>query len=410
MPAAAARIAIGTLTVISLVAAASPDEPAKHTRVDTLLQQRTHDARLGHDVSLIVIDAATGAVLSSHAPDRPMQVASNMKIVTATNAIATMGPSTRFATRVLQGATPGDVILQGAGDALLTRRDLQALAERTATRLRQGARFVVHVDGSLFPRPSRARGWVSGYLGNSVGLTQALAIRGDRSTHPSRNAANAFAATLRSLGFRVRVGANQDAAADAAVLARVRGHTVAEAVAYMLRESESGIAEVLFRQVAIASGRPPTWEGSRRAAMETLRTLGVDPAGMVLIDGSGLSRDNRVTPRFLVDVLRVVRVTQSDRFEAIFRRPALPIAGRTGTLATAYGRYDSAPSRCAAGDVQAKTGTILSTIALSGVARTVFGGTRIFSIVVNRRPLRFSALSTRQAVDGLAATITGCWR
>jgi D-alanyl-D-alanine carboxypeptidase/D-alanyl-D-alanine-endopeptidase (penicillin-binding protein 4) len=391
-------------------AATASEVPTRRAHVDTLLQSRLHDARLGHDVAMIVIDAATGAIVSSHAANRPMQAASNMKIVTATNALATMGPDTRFHTRVLAGATPRDMILQGAGDALLSRSNIEDLAVRTAARVRRGASVVVHVDGNLFARPSRAAGWVSGYLGSSVGLTQALALRGDRSDHPSRTAVEVFTARLRSLGIHARVGANADAAPDAAVLARTRGHTVSDAIAVMLRESDSGIAEVLFRQVAIASGRPPTWRGCRRAAMDSLRALGVDPAGMILIDGSGLSRDDRVTPRFLADVLRLTRVTERARFAAMFRASAMPTAGRTGTLTRAYGRYSSGPSRCAAGYVQAKTGTILSTIALSGIAKTLDGGRRIFSIIVNRRPLGYSALSTRQAVDGLAATITGCWR
>jgi D-alanyl-D-alanine carboxypeptidase len=60
--------------------------------------------------------------------------------------------------------------------------------------------------------------------------------------------------------------------------------------------------------------------------------------------------------------------------------------------------------------VQAKTGTILGTIALSGVAKAGKPGQRIFSVIVNHRPARYSALDTRRAVDGLAATIVGCWR
>jgi D-alanyl-D-alanine carboxypeptidase/D-alanyl-D-alanine-endopeptidase (penicillin-binding protein 4) len=178
----------------------------------------------------------------------------------------------------------------------------------------------------------------------------------------------------------------------------------------MLRESDSGIAEVLFRQVAIAASRPPTWAGSSRAAMETFRRLGLNPDRMTLVDGSGLSRDDRLTRRYLAELLQVVHASQVPRFAAMFARDALPTAGRTGTLTPAYGRYSSSPSRCATGKVQAKTGTILSTIALSGIARTPDGRRRIFSILVNQRPSRYSALATRQAVDGLAATITGCWR
>jgi D-alanyl-D-alanine carboxypeptidase len=66
-------------------------------------------------------------------------------------------------------------------------------------------------------------------------------------------------------------------------------------------------------------------------------------------------------------------------------------------------------ARCARGDVHAKTGSLFDTIALSGVADTEAGDERIFSILVNHRPQQYSALSARQVLDGLTATITGCW-
>jgi D-alanyl-D-alanine carboxypeptidase/D-alanyl-D-alanine-endopeptidase (penicillin-binding protein 4) len=388
---------------------AATGDPESRSRIDSLLHSRLHDPRLGHNVAFLVIDAATGAVISKQAPGRQMRAASNMKLVTATTALATMGPHRRFQIRVLAGSQTNDIVLQGGGDPLLSRGDLDRLAARTARHLHKGARVVVHVDDGLFPKPTRAHGWVDEYLGNSVGMVQALAIQGDRSMHPSRNAAEAFAVRLRALGIKATVGPNKDAAPDAVVLASFRGHSVAAAIAMMLRNSDSSIAEVLFRQVAITAGRPANWEGSRRAAMEALRGLGLNPAALVLVDGSGLSRDDRLTPSFLTRLLALVRVKERQRFAAIFAPNALPTAGRTGTLARSYGRYSTSPSNCAVGDVRAKTGTIRGTIALSGVAHTRSGQLRIFSIIVNDRPGGYSALSTRRAVDGLVATITGCW-
>lgn len=399
---------LACLVASAIPAGAAPD--GKGPRIDHVLQHRLHDPRLGSDFAMIVIDADTGAVLSSHSANKPMHTASNMKIVTAVDALAAMGPDTRFATRVVAGATPSDVILQGAGDPLLSGHDLRLLAARTAKQLAHSVRAVVHVDGDLFAPPSKGPGWKPNYLGYQVAAVQALARRGDHSAHPSLNAVNEFASALRTHGVSVKVGRNQDAAPDAAVLARVKGHSVADAVAVMLSESESNVAEVLFRQVALATGHKASWAGGRRAAVETLTSLGLRPKGMVFADGSGLSRDVRLTPRFLVSVLRVAKVTQRDRFRAMFQRSAMPVAGETGTLTPRYGRYDTSPSRCARGDVQAKTGTLVDTIALSGVAKTVFGGRRLFSFIVNERPTRYPPLSTRRALDGLAATVTGCWR
>ena len=112
----------------------------------------------------------------------------------------------------------------------------------------------------------------------------------------------------------------------------------------------------------------------------------------------------------MVDLLRAVTELQGPRFAALFKPSSLPIAGRTGTLDTSYGRYDTSPSRCAAGRVQAKTGTLYDVIALSGVAKSVGGRQLLFSMMVNSRPTGYSKLATRRALDGLAATVTGCWR
>ena len=93
----------------------------------------------------------------------------------------------------------------------------------------------------------------------------------------------------------------------------------------------------------------------------------------------------------------------------MFEPDAMPVSGVSGTLDDRYGRFVTRQSRCAQGDVQAKTGTLFDTIGLSGVATTVGRTGALFAILVNDRPQRYSALSTRQAVDGLTATITGCW-
>ena len=94
----------------------------------------------------------------------------------------------------------------------------------------------------------------------------------------------------------------------------------------------------------------------------------------------------------------------------MFKKSAMPVAGESGTLTHRYGRYDSRPSSCATGKVQAKTGTLVDTIALSGVATLANGQRRLFSMIVNDRPTSYSPLSTRRALDGLAATIVGCWK
>ena len=394
--------------------ASPPAEPtvasltAVERTIARLVDRRRHDRRIGKDLALLVLDAHTGAVIASHRSSHAQQPASNMKLVTAVAALAVMGPRARLQTTVLDGGQ-GHVILRGGGDPLLTRSGLADLARRTARALDGERRITIHVDDSMFAAPSDAAGWAPRTAGGSVAPVRPLGIRGDRSRHAERNAAAWFAGSLRARGVAVSIGPDRQAAVDAPELARLLGHTVADAVGVMLSQSESTVAEVLHRHVAVASGLPATWAGARQATTQALFGLGLDTTGQRLIDGSGLSRADRLTPWFLARMLQVVRVQQPERFEAMFRPSAMPVAGRTGTLNTRFGRYASSPSKCAVGRVQAKTGTIPRTIALSGVARAVDGRLRVFSMIVNNRPLSVRELSTRQALDGLAATITGCW-
>ena len=268
--------------------------------------------------------------------------------------------------------------------------------------------MVVHVDDDLFPDTGRAPGWTRSYIPSVASSVEALARLWDYSADPSANAARVFAKRLQRKGIPASIGPDADAG-EGAVLAESEGHTVDEAVRVMLRISENNVAEVLYRHVARAAGFEASWDGARQAAEQVLRNVGVDPTGMALHDGSGLSRKDRVTPRFLVDVLRVARTLNPGPFTLMFEPDAMPVSGVSGTLDDRYGRFVTKQSRCAQGDVRAKTGTLFDTIGLSGVATTVAGPERIFAILVNDRPQRFSALSTRQAVDGLTATITGCW-
>lgn len=399
-------LATGAALVLTgvLAAPASADDAG----LSSLLSTRLHNPRLGSDVAFIVTDAATGRVLARRNATSPQLPASNMKLVTAVNALTVLGADTRFTTRVRSGATPSDIVLQGGGDPLLTSAELTALARRVAAALPAGTPVTVHADTSLFPPAQDAPGWRAAYIPEVVSPVTALARIGDYSRDPSGRTVSAFAAALTKAGIPAVVGAPATASTDATTLGTTPGHTVVQDVARMLSESENNVAEVLFRQVALASGHPATWQGGSDAALATLSGLGLHTTGLALADGSGLSRQDRLTPAFLADLVRYARVTHPAAYASMFADGALPLAGQTGTLARKDQRFVTPHSRCAAGKVRAKTGTLFDTIGLSGIADSP-AGERIFSILVNHRPQSVPELATRQAVDGLVATIVGCW-
>jgi D-alanyl-D-alanine carboxypeptidase/D-alanyl-D-alanine-endopeptidase (penicillin-binding protein 4) len=102
----------------------------------------------------------------------------------------------------------------------------------------------------------------------------------------------------------------------------------------------------------------------------TLGPLGLQPT---VVDGSGLSRTDRVSPRELVTLLTAM----AGRPEGAALRASLPVVGRTGTLATRM-RGTAARDRC-----QAKTGTLIGVSALSGYCTTQGGDVVTFSFIEN---------------------------
>ncbi len=388
--------------------------------ISFLVPLRISNPRIGSNFGFQVLDPESGEVLYDRQGTTSMRPASNMKIVTALNALHVLGPMTRMTTDTVV-PEKGEVILRGGGDTTLGTDDLAALANDTADYLsskgllpdpkpgrKKRQPVQVFVDDSLYGTPKTGPGWTSSYQPYIVRPVRPLGRLGVYRWDSALEAGDVFAAALRSAGVAAKVIGHQDAADDAPAAASVQGDTVATQVKYMLQVSENNIAEMLFRQVAVQRGYPGTFKGGRLAAVQTLTELGLDTKGLRLKDGSGVSRDDRLTPKLLTGALGLaLKTTKFPQFETFLQ--ALPVGGRSGTLSASTGRFTTWPSRCAAGRVFAKTGTLFDTIGLSGYVYGQDGKLKVFSALVNDRPSRYSPLSTRQAVDGLVATVNGCW-
>jgi len=407
-----ASVLVAPLCAAPLALAAEAVDPAAYAvedaRIAALLAKRVGNPKLGRDMVVNVMNLTAGTTVFSRDPNDSQRPASNMKVVTAVNALSQLGPETVFRTQVLVGTDPAHLYLKGGGDPMLTTKSLENLATDTALDRDVAVPITVHVDSSLFPAPTNGPGWTNGYIPVVVAPVRALARLYDYSNDTTTRAADVYIKKLQSLGFTVTRGDDSPAPADATLVAENAKHTVASAVRLMLLDSENNIAETLFRQVAIKRGLPADWAGSKQAAEDSLRELGIDPAGLALYDGSGLSRKDRLTAGALTSILALTAVGDPTRFAEMYAEKSMPVSGQTGTLKASYGRYVTKASKCAAGKVRAKTGTLFDTIALSGITSSVDGTQRAFSIMVNKRPSKYSKLSTRQAVDALVATITGC--
>jgi D-alanyl-D-alanine carboxypeptidase/D-alanyl-D-alanine-endopeptidase (penicillin-binding protein 4) len=170
-----------------------------------------------------------------------------------------------------------------------------------------------------------------------------------------------------------------------------------ELVQRMLTVSDNDIAEALARAVAIHDGRPASFTGGAAAVLSRVAALGVPRRGMAMFDGSGLSLRDRVTPRALVSLLRLVAAPGQPLLRAML--PGLPVAGLTGTLAD---RYRTRRTSAAAGVVRAKTGTLTGVSSLAGLVVDRQGRLLAFAFVA---PHALQPAAAEAALDRLAASL-----
>lgn len=142
--------------------------------------------------------------------------------------------------------------------------------------------------------------------------------------------------------------------------------------------SRNSVADQLFLALGLAIEGAGTRDAGADATRRALRSLGVPLDGFHQVDGSGLSRDNRVSARQLTALLAGV-FARGNETERLFRE-SLAVAGRRGTLAKRM------VGTSAEGHVQAKTGWIRGVSAISGFCEAASGELLAFSILVSYPP------------------------
>ncbi len=143
------------------------------------------------------------------------------------------------------------------------------------------------------------------------------------------------------------------------------------------RDSENLYAEALLKRIAFsATGKAGTWPtGCAVIRSNVLTRMPSYNGPLVIADGSGLSRRNRVSAQLLTNLLTSMH--QDDRVAEIFRE-SLAIAATSGTMRK---RFRSSDLRGAT--VRAKSGYIRGVCSLSGYVTATNGRTCSFSILIN---------------------------
>lgn len=324
--------------------------------------------------------------------------ASNEKILVAAVALDLIGPDFRYRTELqslppVDGVVPGDVSLIGGGDPVLRTSDvpdplphpafnttsLDALADQL---VRIGVTSIqgdIVGDGSRYDDEFRVPSWDDAITNLDAGPYDALLVNdgiienGNYGRVPARSAAVVFTELVRARGIEVTGGAaNEDRVTDPSftTLALIESEPFTEILVELLHTSDNNTAEMIVKEI----GYQARGEGTRLAGLDVVRgrlaEWGMPVEGLVLDDGSGLSRANRVSCETLTAVITASPVAAEliDLF---------PVAGRDGTLA------DQLIGTPAEGRLQAKTGTLTDVKALTGSQPGRDGGPVEFSLVLN---------------------------
>ena len=370
---------------------AAPDQSSLRLALRHALSSRFIDPSR---TSALAVDVRTGRTVFDRHAGVALAPASAEKLTVAFTALRLLGPGYRFRTEVLGGGElvghvwHGDLYLVGMGDPTLEKSDLAALAhDLRGWGIRRVVGSIV-ADERYYDVRRGAPGWKSYFAGIECAPLSALLVQGIRMRGLNGSAAVA-AATFRQILDRhgivvTRRSRTGRAPRDVLPLALDYSEPLATIVQEMNRESDNFAAEMLLKQIGAAVGAGGSTAAGAAVVRDELVAAGVPTTGVRIVDGSGLSRLDRLSARSLVALLLA-----ADRDPAI-RDPflaSLSVAGISGTL------HDRLRRRPARGQVIAKTGTTSQASALAGFVRRRY----VFAILQNGSPV--DSWSARQAQD-----------
>ena len=368
----------------------------------------------------VVVDPATGTVLWNQGETTPQTPASTTKILTAAAALLTLDHASQLSTKVVRGAQPGSVVLVGGGDPTLSSLPAgqstvypgAATIDDLAAQVRASGGQVTQVqyDVSRYAGPGTAPGWHPDDVpGGYVAPIEPVMLDGGREDPTKdevRRTSTPAALAAQALAQRLGVPAVAAGVASpgAQVLGEVKSAPVGQLVENLMQISDNVLAETMAREVAKARGLEPSFAGAAQAVRDVLTEHGFDLSTATIVDGSGLSPNDKVPAKLLADVLVAAAEPDASDPRTAKLRPlltALPVAGGSGTLATRYEQWGAGGR----GWVRAKTGTLTAVNTLAGVVVDADGRLLVFAF------MSFSAGKTpevRGALDEMAAALRGC--
>lgn len=335
--------------------------------LDALLQGSLFDRS---QVGIMVYDLTAGSVIYTHNARQTMRPASTMKLLTAVTALDRLGSNYSFRTSLCRtgeisgGTLTGDLYCVGGFDPAFSDADMDAFV---ASLIRLGVDTVrghIVADKSMKDNDTLGEGWC--WDDDNPTLSPLLVNGKDVFTER-------FATKLKAAGITVDAPATDGITPDDADTLCTLTRSIDDILTRMMKVSDNLYAEALFYNIAAARGhKMVTAKDAAVCVRGMINKIGLRSGDYRIADGSGLSLYNYVSPSLEVAFLRYA-YANDDIYTHLY--PALPIAGRDGTLKKRMrGNYTE-------GNVHAKTGTVTAVCSLAGYCTSAAGDTLCFAII-----------------------------
>ena len=395
------RVHASLLALLASLAGAAPASAYTESELKSKIAREMRKAPATSGA--YVRDMQTGEELYALRENRVRIPASIEKLFTTSSALLRLGPAATLQTTAVVapesvvepgGVLRGDLALVGGGDPFFG--DGSGASTRLAQAIR--AAGIRRITGSIVGDESafdaRRSACCKGFDWDLGGVLSALTydrgvFRGRARMDPGTFAAGRFATRLRAAGVKV-AGKSRSGSAPAGgkTLAFVPSLPLGELARLVNVPSNNFAAEMLVKELGVRYRDSGTTAAGADVVRDTLDDFGVRPR---IIDGSGLSRSNRATPR------QVVRLLERMRNQDVARsfRDSLAVAGVSGTVRKRM-RSTPAARRC-----QVKTGTLRGVSALAGYCLAAGGRDIGFALLFNRA----NTWAAKEREDRIAAAI-----
>ena len=343
------RSALLTAAVLAMTPSASAFDPISAASVFSRLAVEPELS----NPSVSLIDVSTGEIVFESNAFSQRKPASTMKILAAAATLKHLQPDQVFTTRVSLGTVPDSIVIDGEFDPWISMDHRVATKMNRTSFPRIAFNSLSKVKESSGGSIKKLKVYYNGIYANEVASYKAF--------YKKRGVTAAF----------IKVSDEKATSLVSEEILTSESPQVIKMLDWFLLWSDNQLSERMAKIAAKYAGNEFNDEGVAVTFAEILISFGINPAQIVVIDASGLSRQNKVTAHALAQLLYKIHS------DPVLSRliESLPVGGESGTLRNRY--IETAPD--AVGLVKAKTGTLTGTVSLAGYVQS---GDREYAFVI----------------------------